>query len=145
MSDQHVHHWRTEKPTGGRMKCFECGALYANGVVVPFEGDSEIVFIGDTLPDINFGIEDARLARFEEERERLKERPDQWAVLLKNISYDAEVSVLSEVTRRRNAAKEAGVGDKFKFAQRVLTRDPSNFYRTSSAVFGRYYPNGAPK
>lgn len=142
---EHVHHWRTETPTGGRMKC-ECGALYVNGVVIGFTDDDEIVFVGQELPNPDSSFEATRQAKYQMERERLMEHPGEWATLVQNLgSRGSQVSPTSETTRRRMSAKAAGVGDKFRFAQRITYRNPDNWYDTISTVFGRYYPNGIPK
>lgn len=139
---KHSHHWQTETPTGGRMHC-ECGAFYLSGKVVEFQV-GKIQFVGPDLPDVSVSAETIQQATYAEERKVLEGHPGEWAILVPNIGHGDPTSATAQTSRRRQSAKDAGVGDKFRFSQRVVYRDPENWYNTTSAVFGRYYPEGRP-
>ena len=142
LQSEHSHHWQTETPTGGRMRC-ECGTFYLNDRVVEFQ-KSDIQFVGPDLPDVSTSAETIQQATYAEERRVLESHPGEWTMLVSNIGHRDQTTATAHTSRRRQSAKEAGVGDKFRFSQRITYRNPDNFYDSTSAVFGRYYPEGRP-
>ena len=138
----HEHLWQTETPDGGMMRC-NCGAFYLNGMVVAFQAN-DIQFVGPDLPETSTSTETIQQATYAEERRILERHPGEWAMLVQGIGHRDSTSATAHTSRRRQSAKEAGVSNKFRFAQRITYRNPENWYDSTSTVFGRYYPEGRP-